>query len=197
MVPQAFSNIAQPGYRSGTFKKDLAKLDYLSCVNISIANFLSTFGMASKSCLNNLRLTRDQREWLFDQFHATMNGSTREQIMQQLFSITQQEASQMQFMLDISRNISKAYADLVANFNSNLTKAVLIKRDAYLRHAHPNKEGQQLKSTSPRSQGYVLPTHAGTPVHGATALLPPSPREMQRRSWLPQRSWPRRQHTQH
>ena len=150
VVPQAFSNIAKPGYRSGppatVQQKDLVKLEYLSRENISIANFLSTFGMASESCLNNLRLTRDQRERLFDQFRATTDGPTREQIMQQMFSITQQEASQMQFMLDISRSMSKAYADLVANFNSSLTNLVLIRRDAYLRHAHPNLDAFRLRN---------------------------------------------------
>ena len=71
VVPQAFSNIAKPGYRSGppasVQQKDLVKLEYMTRENISIANFLSTFGMASESCLNNLRLSRDQRERLFDQ----------------------------------------------------------------------------------------------------------------------------------
>ena len=56
--------------------------------------------------------------------------------MQQLFSITQQEASQMQFMLDINRSIPKAYADLVANINPALINLVLIRGDAYLRYAH-------------------------------------------------------------
>ena len=64
--------------------------------------------------------------------------------MQQMFSITQQEASQMQFILDISRSMSKAYADLVANFNSSLTNLVLIRRDAYLSHAHPNLDAFRL-----------------------------------------------------
>ena len=137
VVRQAFSNIAKPGYRSGppatVQQKDVVKLEYMSHENISIGNFLSTFGMASESCLNNLRLSRDQRERLFDQFRATSDGPTREQIMQQLFSMTQQEASQMQFMLDISRSMSKAYTDLVSN--STLTNLVLVSRDAYLRHA--------------------------------------------------------------
>ena len=123
VVPQAFSNIAKPGYRSGppasVQQKDLVKLEYMTRENISIANFLSTFGMASKSCLNNLRLSRDQRERLFDQFHATTGGPTREQIMLQLFTMTQQESAQMQFMLDKSRSMSKAYADLVSNFLSH------------------------------------------------------------------------------
>ena len=99
VVPQAFSNIAKPGYRSGppvtVQQKDLVKLEYMSRENISIANFLSTSGMASESCLNNLRLSQDQRERLFDQFRATSDGPIREQIMQQLFSMTQQEATQM------------------------------------------------------------------------------------------------------
>ena len=102
--------------------------------------------MASESCLNNLRLTRDQRERLFDQFRATTDGPTTEQIMQQMFSITEQEASQMQFMLDISRSMSKAYADLVGNFISSLTNLVLIRRDAYLRHAHLNLHAFRLRN---------------------------------------------------
>ena len=44
----------------------------------------------------------------------------------------------MQFMLDISRSMSKVYADLVANFISSLTNLVLLRRDTYLVHAHPN-----------------------------------------------------------
>ena len=75
MVPQGFSNIAKPGYRSGppasVQQKDLVKLEYMTPENISIANFLSTFRMASELCLNNLRLSRDQRERLFEQFRAT------------------------------------------------------------------------------------------------------------------------------
>ena len=114
--------------------------------NISIANFLSTFGMASKSCLNNLRLSRDQRERLFDQFRATTDGPTREQIMLQLFTMTQQESAQMQFMLDISRSMSKAYADLVSNFLSTLTNLVLLRRDAYLHHAHPNLDAFRVRN---------------------------------------------------
>ena len=64
--------------------------------------------------------------------------------MLQLYQITQQEASQMQFMLDISRSMSKAYADLVTNFISFLTNLVLIRRDAYLRHTHPNVDAFRL-----------------------------------------------------
>ena len=77
VVPQAFSNIAKPGYRSGppasVQQKDLVKLEYMTRENISIANFLSTFGMASESCLSNLCLSRDQRDRLFEQFRATMD----------------------------------------------------------------------------------------------------------------------------
>ena len=96
VVPQAFSNIANPRYRSGppaTVKKKHVKLENLSHENINIANFLSAFGMASESCVNNLRLTQDQREQLFEQFHSTTDGSTREKIMQQLFGITQRWTS--------------------------------------------------------------------------------------------------------
>ena len=88
-------------------QKDLVKLGYMMQENINIANFLSGFGMASESCLNNLCLSREQRERLFEQFHATTNGPTREQIMLQLFTMTQQESAQMQFMLDISWSMSK------------------------------------------------------------------------------------------
>ena len=66
--------------------------------------------------------------------------------MQQLFSMTQQEASRMQCMLDISRSMSKAYADLVSNFNSTLTNLVLVRRDAYLQHAHPKLDTFRLRS---------------------------------------------------
>ena len=123
--------------------------------NINIANFLSTFGMASELCLNNLCLSRDQRERLFDQFRATTDGTTREQIMLQLFTMTQQESAQLQFMLDISRSMSKAYADLVSNFLSTLTNLVLLRRDAYLRHAHPNLDAFRVLNlrTAPVSGG--------------------------------------------
>ena len=63
--PQAFSNIAKPGYRSGppatVQQKELVKLEYMAHEIISIANFLSTFGLASELCLNNLRVSRDQQ----------------------------------------------------------------------------------------------------------------------------------------
>ena len=95
--------------------------------NISIA----TFSMASESCLNNLRVSRDQQEKLFDQFRATQDGPTREHLMLQLYQITQQEISQMQFMLDIS-------------IISSLTNLVLLRRDAYLRHTHPNLDAFRL-----------------------------------------------------
>ena len=69
--------------------------------------------------------------------------------------MTQQEASQMQFMLDISRSMSKAYADLVSNFNSTLTNLVLVRRDAYLCHAHPNLDAFRPRSlrSAPISAG--------------------------------------------
>ena len=150
VVPQAFSNIAKPGYRSGSpatvQQKELVKLEYMTRENISIANFLSTFGMASESCLNNLRVSRDQQEKLFDQLRTTQDAPIRDQILLQLYQITQQEAAQMQFMLDISRSMSKAYADLVANFISSLTNLVLLRRDAYLRHAHPNLDAFRLRN---------------------------------------------------
>ena len=99
VVPQVFSSIAKPGYRSrppaSVQQKDLVKLEYMTRENISIANFLSTFGMASESCLNNLHLSRDQRQRLFDQFCVTTDASTREQIMFQLFTMTKQESAQM------------------------------------------------------------------------------------------------------
>ena len=82
VAPQAFSNIAKPGHRSGppatVQQKELVKLEYMARENISIANFLSTFGMASESCLNNLRVSKDQQEKLFDQIRATQDGPTQE-----------------------------------------------------------------------------------------------------------------------
>ena len=142
--------------------------------------------------------------------------------MLQLYQITQQEASQMQFMLDISRSMSKAYVDLVTNFIYSLTNLVLLRRDAYLCHAHPNLDAFRLRNLcsatisggdlfnrtlmqeykqhliglgvkpgskkdcfhsykkqkkarwTPASSpsGRLLPTNAGTPIHGATALFP-------------------------
>ena len=75
--------------------------------------------------------------------------------MLQLFSMTQQESAQMQFMLDISRSMSKAYADLVSNFLSTLTNLVLLRRDAYLRHTHPNLDAFRVCNlrTAPVSGG--------------------------------------------
>ena len=52
----------------------------------------------------------------------------------------------MQFMLDISRSMSKAYADLVSNFLSMLTNLVLLRRDASLRHAHPNLDAFRVRN---------------------------------------------------
>ena len=60
--------------------------------------------------------------------------------------MTQHESPQMQVMLDISRSMSKAYADLVSNFISTLTNLVLIRRDVYLRHAHPNLDAFRLRN---------------------------------------------------
>ena len=60
--------------------------------------------------------------------------------------LTQQETSQMQFMLDISRSMSKAYADLVSNFLSTLTNLVLIRRDAYLKHAHSSLDSFRIRN---------------------------------------------------
>ena len=132
-VPQAFSNITKPGYRSGppstVQQKELVKHEYMAHENISITNFLSIFGMASESCLNNIRVSSDQQEKLFDQFRATQDGPTREQLM-----------------LDISRRMPKDYADLVANFISFLTNLVLLSRDAYFHQAHPNLDAFRLRN---------------------------------------------------
>ena len=142
VVPQAFSNIAKPGYRSSppasVQQKDLVKLEYMTRENVSITNFLSTFGMASESCLNNLRQSRDQREQTLEQIRTSTDATTTEQLIASLAQITSTESAQMQFMLDISRSMSRAYADLVANFLSTLTNLFLMRQDAYLRHAHPN-----------------------------------------------------------
>ena len=42
--------------------------------------------------------------------------------------------------------MSKAYADLVSNFNSTLTNLVLVGQDADLRHAHPNLDAFRLRN---------------------------------------------------
>ena len=60
--------------------------------------------------------------------------------------LTQQETSQMQFMLDISRSMSKAYADLVSNFLSTLTNLVLIRRDAYLKHTYSSLDSFRIRN---------------------------------------------------
>ena len=180
-VPQAFSNITKLGYRNAppakVQQKELVKLQYMARENISIDKFLSTFGMASESCLNNLRVSRDQQEKLFDQFIATQDGPTREQIMLQLYQITQQEASRMQFMLDISRSMSKAYANLVANFISSLTNLVLLRRDAYICHAYPNLD--------PKHSGCVA--SASHRVGGKTRIqkrpLPPLQETQEGQRW--------------
>ena len=49
-------------------------------------------------------------------------------------------------MLDRDRSKTKVYTDLVANFISSLTKLVLLRRDAYLRHAHPNLDAFTLSN---------------------------------------------------
>ena len=150
VVPQAFTNIAKPGYRSGppasVQQKDIIKLEYMTRENISITNFLSTFGMASESCLNNLRLSREQRERQIEQLLNTPDGPARDQLRAALNATMLNESSQMQFMLDISRSMSKAYADLVANILSTLTNLVLIRRDAYLRHAHPSLDAFRVRN---------------------------------------------------
>ena len=150
VVPQAFTNIAKPGYRASppalVQQKDLVKLEYMTRENVSIANFISTFGMASESCLNNLRLSRDQRERTLEQIRTSTDATTTEQLISTLAHLTTQESAQMQFMLDISRSMSRAYADLVANFLSTLTNLVLVRRDAYLRHAHPSLDAFRVKN---------------------------------------------------
>ena len=70
--------------------------------------------------------------------------------MLQLYQITQQEASQMQFMLDISKSMTKA-------FISSLTNLVLLRRNAYLRDAHPNLDAfRQRNLHSAISGGYLF-----------------------------------------
>ena len=96
------------------------------------------------SSLNNLRLSKDQQERLFHQFRGTQDVPTRDEIMLQLFQNTQQKTCQMQLMEDIIRCMSKAYADLVPNFIFFLINLVLLKRDAYLRHAYPNLDAFRL-----------------------------------------------------
>ena len=52
----------------------------------------------------------------------------------------------MQFMLDISRSMSKAYPDLVSNFISTLTNLVLIRHNAYLHHSYPHLDAFRLSN---------------------------------------------------
>ena len=54
--------------------------------------------------------------------------------------------------------MSKAYADLVSNFLSSLTNLVLLRRDAYLRHAHPNLDAFRVRNlcAAPVSGGDLL-----------------------------------------
>ena len=66
--------------------------------------------------------------------------------MLQLFQIMKQEGSQLQFMLDISRSMSKAYADIVGNFIFSLTNLALLRRNAYLCNAYPNPDAFRLRN---------------------------------------------------
>ena len=75
--------------------------------------------------------------------------------------MTQQESAQMQFMLGISRSMTKAYADLVSNFLSSLTNLVLLRRDAYLRHAHPNLDAFNLHAAPVSGGDLFEESHAG------------------------------------
>ena len=138
------------------------------------------------------------------------DGPTREQIFAQLLNMTQQESAQMQFMLDISRSMSKAYTDLVFNFLSSLTNLVLLRRDAYLHHAHPNFDALSSQSTQvsggdlferslmpalDRSRGETWIQQHSHPYPSAPATVPffQTPL-LQRRIWRSQGSWLRRQH---
>ena len=94
---------------------ELVKVEYMTRENISMANLLSTFDMASKLCLKNFHLYRDQRERLFNQFCATMVWHTWEKIMLQLTTVCKT-------------------CRLGLHFNSMLTNLVLIKQDACLNH---------------------------------------------------------------
>ena len=68
MVPQAFSNIAKPGYRSGppasVQQKDLVKLEYMARENVSIANFLSTFPKPGNSWRPVIDLSAQKNKFL-------------------------------------------------------------------------------------------------------------------------------------
>ena len=65
VVPQAFSNIARPGYKglptASINQSEPVKLELMVRECIATSNFLSTLSTVSESTLNNLRAARDCR----------------------------------------------------------------------------------------------------------------------------------------
>ena len=150
VVPQAFSNIARPGYKglpTGSInQRELVKLELMVRECIATSNFLSTLSTASESTLNNLRAARDQREKTFTLLASEPDPNNRDQFLQQLLNSTLEDTPQMQFMIDISRSTAVAYQHLLEKFFHFLTNLVLICRDAYLKNADNSLDSYRLKN---------------------------------------------------
>ena len=150
VVPQAFSNIARPGYKglptASINQRELVKLELMVRECIATSNFLSALSTASESTLNNLRAARDQSEKTFTLLASEPDPNNRDQFLQQLLNSTIEDTRQMQFMLDISRSTAVAYQHLLEKFLHLLTNLVLIRRDAYLKNAHNSLDSYCLKN---------------------------------------------------
>ena len=150
VVPQAFSNIARPGYKglptASINQRELVKLELMVRECIATSNFLSTLSTASESTLNNLRAARDQREKTFGLLASDPDPNNRDQFLHQLLTSTVEDTPQMQFMLDISRSTAVAYQHLLEKFLHLLTNLVLIRRDSYLKNAHNSLDSYRLKN---------------------------------------------------
>ena len=150
VVPQAFSNIARPGYKglptASINQRELVKLELMVRECIATSNFLSTLSTASESTLNNLRAARDQREKTFGLLASDPDPNNRDQFLHQLLNSTVEDTPQMQFMLDISRSTAVAYQHLLEKFLHLLTNLVLIRRDSYLKNAHNSLDSYRLKN---------------------------------------------------
>ena len=148
VVPQAFSNIARPGYKglptASINQRELVKLELMVRECIATSNFLSTLSTASESTLNNLRAARDQREKTFTLLASEPDPNNRDQFLQQLLNSTIEDTPQMQFMLDISRSTAVAYQHLLEKFLHLLTNLVLIRRHAYLKNTHNSLDSYRL-----------------------------------------------------
>ena len=103
------------------------KLEYMTRENISMVNFLFTFGMVSESCLNNLHPQAINRKSCLTSFVKHRMGRLGNKLCC-IYQITQQETSWVQFMLEFTRNMCKAYTDLATNFITSLINIVILTR---------------------------------------------------------------------